>query len=71
MMNKPQWSIGFVILLTAAAAFFSGQLLGMELPSFLYIVIVAFGFLLHTIILIVSTDGEAEYEATGLKGRAK
>lgn len=70
-MDKPQWSIVLVILLTAATAFFSGQLFGMDLPAFLYIVIVAFGLFLHTIILVVTSDGEKEYEETHLKGRSK
>lgn len=70
-MKKPQWSIIFVILLTAATAFFSGKLMGMNFSLYLYIVIVSFGFLLHAIILIVASDSEREYEETSVKGRAK
>ncbi|MER2000681.1 MAG: hypothetical protein ABS882_12985 [Lysinibacillus sp.] len=70
-MNKPQSSIIFVVLLTAAIAFFCGKLMGMDLPIYLYIIIAGFGFLLHAVILIVLSDGEREYEETTIKGRAK
>lgn len=70
-MNKPQWSILLVILVTAAMAFFVGKFLGMDLPAFLYIVIVGFGLLLHTIILVLASDNEREYKSTDIEGRAK
>lgn len=70
-MVKPQWSMVFVILLTAAAAFFIGRWQGMELPAFLYIVIAVFGFLIHTIILILRSDNESEAQDTQVKGKAK
>ena len=70
-MAKPQWAIAVVILMTATIAFVIGNsVFDMNLPLYLYILVVACGFFIHAVILIVTTDSDREYEETKIKGKA-
>ncbi|MER1984281.1 MAG: hypothetical protein ABS949_13860 [Solibacillus sp.] len=65
-----QWSMVVVIALTAFAAFWFGVYSGEPLDWFLYIVLVAIGLFIHTVILVLRTDDEQIATETKLKKKA-
>ena len=68
--QKVQWSMFFVIALTAFVAFLFGHYSGEPLDWFLYILLVLIGLFIHTVILILRTDDEQVATETKLKKKA-
>lgn len=68
--QKVQWGMVIVIFVTAFVAFWLGVYSGQPLDWFLYIVLVAIGFFIHTVILVLKTDPEQEATETKLKKKA-
>lgn len=68
--QKVQWSIIVVIAATAFVAFWFGIYSGEPLDWFLYIVLVAIGLFIHTVILVLRTDDEQQATETKLKKKA-
>lgn len=67
--QKVQWGMVLVIALTAFVAFWFGIYSGEPLDWFLYIVLVAIGLFIHTVLLVVRTDDSQEATETQLKKR--
>lgn len=59
-----------VIALTALIAFWFGIYSGEPLDWFLYIVLIAIGLFIHTVILVLRTDDEQVATETKLKKKA-